>query len=382
MPELPEAEPIKKEIMVDREPKEKFPIGEANKLGELSRERWYEHLLLFSEVKNEVLEINPHVNISLPLEKGKSSPLGLFMEAAFEEKPKEIQQGKCVLEVLPGHWRSAIICRTGFNDKEGRIYRDVDIKGIGSFWRKGTEEGIRVWSYPGFPNPGGRGVGLLDFDSAFLDYQMSEEFLEAGIRTCRTIAIIELKELIISNHKFSVKQAMEENLLLKNFRPVVEIRAFGTKARIEDLEPGLFEYENELLFKDAKKFVAQELGYKKALSSEDYFIWFAKTLGANVALIHKNGWSHHNLRPHNITLDCRIVDLDTITQLTRKNEQSADFSQAKNSLSTLERFLNFRFREVIIKREIFEKYFEESYDAIFPFKEQEEYFSKINQEKK
>lgn len=365
--------------MTDEESREP-PIGEAKKLDELAREKWREHLLLFSQVKNTVLEVNPHVNIPVKLKEGKPSPLGLFAEAAFEEKPGELPKGKRVLEVWPKHRRSALLGRVIFADDEKRRYRDIDIKGVGSFCSGGEELEKRMTVYfrPGTPSTQGR-EGLLDFDTAFFCYQISEKFIEVGIRTCRTIAIIELKQFIVDGHKFSLKQAREEDLLDKDFRPVVEIRAFGTKARIENLEPwvGLFNGQR-LLFGDAKKFVAQELGYKK-ISSRDYFIWFAKTLGTNVGLIHKNGWSHHNLRPHNITLDCRIVDLDTVTQLTTKNEQSADFQQARDSLSVLTKSLGLELR--MGEAETLKKYFEESYDAAFPSEEREQYFKRVSKEK-
>jgi hypothetical protein len=48
--------------------------------------------------------------------------------------------------------------------------------------------------------------------------------------------------------------------------------------------------------------------------------WFAKTLGKNIGLMHSNGWAHGNpyiySTPSNVTLDCRIVDLDTVLDRT------------------------------------------------------------------
>jgi len=86
-------------------------------------------LLLFSQVKNTVLEVNPNVNLPFNLEKGKSSSLGLFAEAAFREKPGRLPKGKHALEVWPGvHRRSAILGRIIFNDTEGRFIGTLILK--------------------------------------------------------------------------------------------------------------------------------------------------------------------------------------------------------------------------------------------------------------
>ena len=58
--------------------------------------------------------------------------------------------------------------------------------------------------------------------------------------------------------------------------------------------------------------VSQELGYKRTITDKEYFEWFAKTLGENVGIMHRNGWTHRYLSSHNVTLDCRIVDLDSV----------------------------------------------------------------------
>jgi hypothetical protein len=52
------------------------------------------------------------------------------------------------------------------------------------------------------------------------------------------------------------------------------------------------------------------------MSDLEYLKWFAKTLGYNIGLMHKNGFEHHYIDGgHNVTLDCRIVDLDGIRPL-------------------------------------------------------------------
>ena len=59
--------------------------------------------------------------------------------------------------------------------------------------------------------------------------------------------------------------------------------------------------------------VAQELGRDPNEFNEwEYLRWFSRTLAENVARMHKAGFIHGYLTGHNITLDCRIVDLDSV----------------------------------------------------------------------
>lgn len=355
--------------MIDEEPKAELPIGEAKKLGELAREKWDEHLLLFSQVKNTVLEVNPNVNLPFNLEKGKSSSLGLFAEAAFREKPGKFPKGKHALEVWPkAHRRSAILGRVIFNDEEGRIYRDIDLKGIGSI-ESSPLTGKATLLAPGEKLVVGGRRGLLDKHTADYDYQKSEKFLLTGIRTCRVIAIIELKELVINQHKLSILKTVERSIIDDKFQPVVEVRAFGTKVRIADLRTN--QEQRELLLEDAKKLVSQELGYKKLISTEEYLGWFAKTLGTNVGLMHKNGWYHCYLRwGHNITLDCRIVDLDSLSELKNEGQRCDDYMAARDEI----RDLVWLFKEKALFEKKFTGAFMEAYDSVFPEKERKHYF--------
>lgn len=348
------------------------PTGEAKELSQLTQEKWQEHLLLFSGVKNKVLEVNPDVYTPLKLEEGKPSPLGLFAAEALKEKPKELPEGKHALEVWREHGRTAILGRAIFKDKEGRFYRDIDLKGIGAV--RDVDLGTR----PGIPGimPGyhqeTKHRGLLDKESAFYDYQMSEKFLAAGIRAPRVLAIIELEELIARQKKIPVEILKKEGYIDKNFQPVVEVRGFGTRFRIYDIDIEQNPGESRLIVEDAKKLVSQELGLKKSLSDKGYLEWFAKTLGQNVGLMHKNGYYHRILGAgHNVTLDCRILDLDSAGELTTKKERVDDVSEAKRALSSLASGVGEK------GTSHFTRLFRQSYDAIFSSKEQEQYFKQI-----
>lgn len=346
------------------------PIGEARKLDEIVSKNWQEHLLLFSQVENEVLEVNPAFEGTLPfkLEKGKSSPLGLFAEAVFEQKPSELPAGKQALEFWPKHRRSAILGRAIFADKAGGLYRDVDLKGVGHLGYPGKVLALRKDKYIS-----GGYTGLLGRDTAFLDYYLSEDFFREGIRIARVLGIIELKELINKGKKLSLKEAVEIGIIDDDFFPTIEVRAFTTKLRIDDAHTSGSE-ERQLLIEDAKKLVSQELGRQKTLSNKEYSEWFVKTLGCNVGMMHKNGWLHNYIGAHNITLDCRIVDLDGVSELRNNKQRLEDIKTSWNATGLLAAML-----ESVddSKLKDLKRQFRKSYNAVFSSKEREEYFKKF-----
>ncbi len=105
-----------------------LPIGEAKKLGEHTIKKWKDREVLFSPVKNNVLMVNPNISSPLKLEKGKTSPIGLF---ADKTRTKPSEAGQIGLEILPRHLRSTLLARAIFRDNQGNLYRDIDIKGAG-----------------------------------------------------------------------------------------------------------------------------------------------------------------------------------------------------------------------------------------------------------
>jgi hypothetical protein len=281
----------------------------------LSRNRAKEFIKyrkIFEKVKNVVIKVNPEIYPGFPfrLEEGKESDLGLFLKSGglhhyvifrlkriFSAKYKNF---RITLETLPAHRRSASELVI-FRDSRGVVYRDLDFKGVGATLHS-----------PSFIE----NFGFLDKNEAEKDYELSEKFIQAGIRTYRVAAIIELKEVTHKGKKITVDEAKELGIINQNFQPVIEIRCFGTKARILDILPqgGLPKEYREMLINDAIDLVSKELG--RTISLEEYLSWFAETLGRNIGLMHKNGWVHLNLRIlHNITLDCRIVDLATVEKV-------------------------------------------------------------------
>jgi len=268
-----------------------------------------------------------------------------------------------------------------FTDKDGTIYRDVDLKGVGYFGspddKKASviELGKKRWTAAGYVLPSESFTGILDEDFAFFDYQMSEAFIKKGIRTTRTIAIIKLEELISNGKKITLKEARNQGFLGKDMTPVIEVRAFATKLRVADL-PGQWMETKELIIEDAKKIVSRELGLKETMPDKEYTEWFAETLGRNVALIHKNGWFHDYLTPHNITLDCRIPDLDGVSKLTDGDDRIKDVRNALDAIDELYKSLPI---SAVHRSSLnyYQKIFDMGYTAVFPPEKREKYFEKI-----
>lgn len=331
---------------------QQLPIGEAKKLTEHAKEKPKERLVVFSQVDNKVIEVNPKINFPFKIDEGESTPLGIFAKKPFAKKLKPEEMA---LEFLPYHLRAALLGRVIFRDNNGKLYRDVDIKGggfLGEGHRIPSHKGV-VSQPAGFKDPrfGYSVSGLLDKKSALLDYKNGEDLNKLGVRVARTIAIIELNEIIVNGEKISIGEAKRRGIIKGNFTPVLQIRAFGTRARISDLLtdddlekfsklPGFKTYEqtSRYLLEDAKKIVAQELG-KKSMTDEEYLSWFTSTLGKNIALIHRQGWIHGSIDAQNITLDGRILDFDTLHSVPpdgyEQQPQGVEMDWIKTDLSTL-----------------------------------------------
>jgi len=81
---------------------------------------------------------------------------------------------------------------------------------------------------------------------------------------------------------------------------------------------------NKELTREAMRVVANELG-RSRISKKEYLDWFTRTLARQVAAMHSKGWSHANLSEHNITLDCRIKDLESINGIRGYAHPSRDY---------------------------------------------------------
>jgi len=314
-----------------------LPIGSGHEIAE-EREKLK---LPAVEVKNSVVFANPAFKENAPFDVvlGKPTKLGLF----FTPEPGA-HEGERVIEpkLLPeeGKTRSGLVASVVFRDRDGNLWRDVDAKGIGVTRYYGSKN-VEVENVYDTSEEADelKAKGLVDYNYAIGDSQMAERLLKAGIRTYRVIGITLLEEIVIEENdgtikKIPIKEAEERGMIPKGMQPVAEIRAFGTKERIYSVSSGGRE-RAEAALKDAKLLVAQELGIKPdEFSTADYLEWFAKTLGKEVAKLHKLKLVHIYLTYHNIALDCRIVDLDSVDKEGSDDNHiySRDIYSVKDSL--------------------------------------------------
>lgn len=268
-------------------------------------------------LENEVIWENRDLQAPFNFEVGKPSPLGLTFD--LSERGSEHEVGLSLATRRVSHKRSADIGPVFFKDKAGVLYRDIDIKGAGlvsesgaptSWYKQTTSESL-------FPmklsEP--RMKGLMDKEDALHDSKMAERLAALGIRTHRSIAVIELRELATLSatnemRRESIEALRERGELPETFVPVVQIRAFGTKTRIWDVG----DYISKIARKEVNDAIAlvRREADPQVKDVESYLDWFAKTLGLNVGRMHANGYTHDFLTIHNITIDCRLTDFDDV----------------------------------------------------------------------
>lgn len=261
---------------------------------------------------------------------GKESPLGKFLSGERKgitgrilSKLTRDRSGE--IEATKGHGRSGIIGRAYFTDSAGLLYRDLDIKGLGLIG-----EGVSGRLFIDLPGRSSASSnepwGLLREGRAMYDAEISERLIREGFRTAKPIAILRLQEIIDNGRRISTKKAVEKGIIQEDVTPVLFIRAFGVKSRLFDVaEPTSSGWiqkpadESRKLIDDAKGFVAKEL-HVKELSDLDYLTWFSGTLGKQLAILHRTGYFSTGLDASNTTLDCRVVDLDTINEMPSDQE--------------------------------------------------------------
>lgn len=141
-------------------------------------------------VHNKVEWVDEGVKIPFDLKVGEETPLGMFLSPAPKEGERIYR-----LEVEPDHGRSGLIGRVIFEDEEGRLYRDVDVKGMGyvSFLEDGKPPIVDKVSITSAIR--GRAEGIQPIGKALYDLRRTKLFLDLGIRTQRVLALIRLKEI-------------------------------------------------------------------------------------------------------------------------------------------------------------------------------------------
>ena len=294
-------------------------------------------------LKNRVRWVNPKILVPpllLPfgLQEGKSSKLALFLDR---------QKSKVNLGVRLHHGRSADIGRSFFMDLDRKnIYRDIDIKGAGyidlnpeaAASRSENLLAVRQWQ----PREEDMYSGLMDRNRAETESRIADELAEKGIRTQRTIAIIDLLELPIYENDTTrlvpIQELKERHVLNEDFNPVIQMRAFGIKTRVADILSYTNSTQSLKELADARLMDQYETS-DRSDGFSSYASWFAEQLGINIGKLHRAEYVHRRLTPHNLTLDCRFADLawvrnrEGIDDATWRVACENDFVRAHQSLS-------------------------------------------------
>lgn len=292
--------------MEKRNSPEHLSIGKAAQLEE------QKETLPAVEVKNKVRWVNNEIQFPLNLEVGKQTKIGLFLTTKEGEKSQH-------LEVMTKHGRTGILGRALFSDQQGTVFREIELKGSGHVLTDELYPDKRSSLSVGPVKRNKQSVadrteGVLDLNDAEHDKEISELFYHNGIRVPRVIALIDLEEVVDENGvAISVSEAKRKGMIFPKTDVGIEVRAFATKARVSESEADNW----DVLLEDARTLVAQELGIvMEQFTVRDYVQWFAKTLSTEVGKMHKLGYFHGYLTRHNITLDCRIVDFDSVKRFS------------------------------------------------------------------
>lgn len=323
-------------------PKQKMATPELVRLDPSEAKELYEaeHFLPAVKVDNEVEWVNPNVDLPFDLVTGLPTELALMVLPDDSD-----MEADAMVLGISGHQRSIQIGRQPFSDAQGVTYRDIDSKGSGYVeWNPaksepgGSQRGLVGTGFNGdyWGDHANNPRGLLDIHNARRDQVFGEIFSEGGVRVALPLAVIRLKEIIDKDgEKIGIDEARHRGILDEDFDPAIELRGFGTRHRLNNW--GIFgqEMSREGL-NDAIGLVANEIGLKpEEFTPKDYLLWFARTLGEQLRKIHEMGFAHAGLHSQNLTLDCRLVDLDTVQSLASDGEERDRLIDAEGPRSYL-----------------------------------------------
>ncbi len=282
-------------------------------------------------IRNQVLWRNPDVNLPYYVEEGHRTDLGVFLvNHSTGIKPP------FYLEVEFSNHRVGILPTVPVSDRQGNIYYDSDLKGIGYVSAPKGKDKLRVFT---IRKRGENDTwGLWNLRKAYREVETTEHLQRQGIRTYRIGAIIKIDEVAFPNGDLlSVEEARERGIINDDEFPIIGLRHFRSKDRVRDDGQ-----ESLTKLVRAKDRIEREIG--NPLTWEDYIFWFATTIGVNLGKIHNEGYWHGWPSSHNLTLAAEIVDfgfseeskkLDDYPDSVRKQKMQNDFVVGRDSLNML-----------------------------------------------
>lgn len=283
-------------------------------------------------VSNEVVWVNPNLNIPFDLRLGQPCDLGmLFLMRG--RKPETPAIKTFHLEIMDGHNRSGLLGRVILSDNQGNGYRDVDVKGTGMFGYFVAEDGRE-----NAPR------GLLDLPWALEEAKITEKLHSQTIPTYRVIAIMRLSQLLDeTSQPREIAWFKERRIIHPERTPVIAVRAFVIKTRLSDINyldlGGSSNYRRNNVspqFLDGLALINQQ--YHVTLDPRNplnYLKWLAKTIGLRLALFQRKGWFHDSLSQHNITIDGRIVDCAAVKKTNQDSDFYAGYARTRHTLIEL-----------------------------------------------
>lgn len=300
-----------------------------------------------TSVKNSVLWINPGISEGNPFTAGE--PTDLAVQVAMGEN---VHKPDRVIYAHLGHNRSALLTADAKIQpgSGGDTYPYIDAKGIGHLgchsrkYRNGRYSLYMKRHEIRPKHKGNEVMGLASEEDVDLDVQMSQRFLDLGIRTTPLIAVTRIEEVMgRDGTRLSLVEAAEKCMIPENFKPVIVFRAWKTPFRLGDItclidtdkEFGVAMSERDI---ERKRVMLQAalLEIKNSLSVDQvtrdsihnmdvYLTWLVKSIGEGLGIMHANGLRHNYLGAlHNITLDARFVDFDGVTEHSQPHELKAE----------------------------------------------------------
>jgi hypothetical protein len=252
-------------------------------------------------VEGDLVKLNRRVVPNLPLKENMiAGRLSLFVD--WSHRSTELS--------LKGPYRHSRVLSFNilFMDRYGNKYKYLAFKGVGmpekSELGKEHKRPVNLKQSVGGDNV----LGLDRNINALGDWNYGNYFLRNGIHTTVPVALIRLRSILTKDGETkSIRQAVKDGDLPATreyegrqvkFVPYLSVKGFSEIMRIVDIRDSGYEA------------VASEFG----LSVPEYTRLWTVEVARNMALMHNLGLAHGYITNHNITVDGRLVDLDSVDE--------------------------------------------------------------------
>jgi len=272
-----------------------------------------EAMLPVGFVKNHVIEASDDFVDLADMKIGGSAPHA-FMLQTGDSSTATVLAG-----VNRTHRRLVNVEHTFVTDKTGLRWEDIHVKGAGYTPPQSREQLRAAHWYKKKKSYEGMYYGLLDEAEALRESNNAELFARLGIRSERVLCVTELDELMDDDGPkpvsyFRSDSTPTERRISDNFVPALLIRALRTNTRLSQMSgAGLPGERAPGEIRRAMELVSEEINEPGMRDDPRRFVrWFAGSLGHDLGVMHRNGYVHRWLHGQNVTLDARIIDLDSV----------------------------------------------------------------------